>query len=149
MRHYYDEIPNEPFTTVFVKNIPYDWLPLDLHKCFSLHSVVIGAFLYPTLDKFGCQYGLVEVGSPELALSLCQRGGFLHADSVALDIAPTNVKNLAQWLGGDRAAPVSATPMPPPGLGQYSNFLLLFFSVTIANQCSCCNCKQRLQRQGP
>lgn len=91
-------MPNKPFKTIMVKNIPFNWNPLDLFNCFSTCGSVVGSFIYYSLDNFGNKYGLVEMATHADAFHLCVKGVF-HAGSTVFSLLPTDVKGLADWLG--------------------------------------------------
>lgn len=106
------------FTTLLVKNVPASWAPVDIHNCFSAYGMVIGTFLYQTLDKSGHQQGLVELGSPHVAREMCTKtGGLIRMDNAVLSLAPTDVTNLAEWLGHADPSVGLLRLKLPPGLG--------------------------------
>lgn len=79
--------------------------------------MVVGVFLYQTLDEFGRQKGLVELGSPLVARELCTKVGLLKLEKSVLSLAPTDVMNLAEWLGHAHSSVEYQGPKLPPGLG--------------------------------
>lgn len=104
---YVEIIPNIPFSTIMVKNIPVIWTAYDLHVCFSTFGVVVGSFIFYLLDESGQKYGLVELKSQAVAYDLSAKRLLqtavtmesLEVTMVVLNIIPTDVGNLAEWLG--------------------------------------------------
>lgn len=94
-------VPDIPFTTIMVRNIPFSWQPVDMYNCFSTRGAVIGTFIYYSVDEFGNKYGLVQMAEHSAAYDLCVKG-VLHIDETALSLVPTDVKSLAGWLSGTR-----------------------------------------------
>lgn len=111
-RYFFEGVPNISFTTIMVQGIPEIWRPQDLHNCFSIYGPVIGCFIYPGDDRIG----LVEFGNTQTSKELCLKLGVLKIKEITLEIFPTDVVNLSEWLG--YSSP-DMTPKFPPGLGKF------------------------------
>lgn len=98
-----------------VRNLPLQWHPVDLYDSFSHYGKVAGAFIFqqPKDDAKAMRCGLVEMMLHQKAYGLCLKQYF-HTTSAVMSLEPTDIDNLAEWLGISETEANQAFLASPP-----------------------------------